>query len=218
MAKLIGRNTRVEVQKTLGSPITITDITKANPGVVTYTGTDPTEGDVIVLATTIEGMLEVAGQVARVNNLAGTANTFDLESLNTTNFTEFDTTGTPEFKVVSDWATLGYARSLNAGSASPNKIDATVLLDPIKQYLLAQSDTPEITVDSISNPLAEAYQIVEQAAYDATMLAFRVTLSDGSKRIFGGFVSLPSENIPLGDLITSSFSIIQVGRRMAFAS
>lgn len=34
MAKLLGRNTRVEVQKTLAASVTISAISKANPGVV----------------------------------------------------------------------------------------------------------------------------------------------------------------------------------------
>jgi hypothetical protein len=216
MSRLIGRNTRVEVQKTLAASVTITAITKANPGVVTYTGTDPTEGDILVIDSQIAGMVELANQVARVNNLASTANTLELEGLDTSAFSTLS--GTSAFKVVSAWSTLGYARNLSAGSASLDKKDATVLLDPIKQYLLGQPDTPEITVDSISDPLSEAQMIVEAAAYSAAPLAFRVTLSDGSKRIFAGYVSLPSENIPLGDIITSSFSIVQLGRRLAYAS
>ena len=215
MAKLIGRNTRVEVQKTLAVANPITAITNANPGVVTYTGTDPTDGDIIVIDADIDGMSELAQQVVRVSAESTSGNTLELEGLNTTNFGTFS--GTSSFQIVSAWSTLGYARSLNAGSASPNKIDATVLLDSIKKYLLGQSDVPEITVESISDPLSEASQIIEQAALDATCLAFRVTLSDGSKRVFGGYVSLPSENIPLGDLITSGFSIVQVGRRLAYA-
>jgi len=214
---LIGRNTRIEVQKTIGAAVPISAISNANPGVVQFGGTAPANGDVIVISDAIEGMLELAGQTARVAALAGSPiNSFELERINTTLFGAM--TGTSSFKKVSAWSTLGVARSMDAGSPASNRIDRSALIDPVKRYLMGQPDTPEISVGMISNPLAEAVELVEEAAYSGAQIAFRITLQDGSKRVFGGFVTAPSESIPLGELITSGFSIVQVGRRLAFAS
>lgn len=209
---LIGRNTRVEVESTLDAAKVVTAITKANPGVATSATHGYANGDVIVLKD-IAGMTELDGQIVRAANV--TTNTFDLEGIDTTNFGTF-TSGNAH--KISAWVTLGEARSLNAGSVSPNKLDSTTLLDSEKQYVLGQSDTPEVSVEALSNPLATAAVKVEAAARAGTALGFRVTMSDSSKRLIRGFVSLPAENIPLSELVTASFSIVQIKRRLAYAS
>jgi hypothetical protein len=215
VAYSIGRNTRVEVQKTLATAQALTAVTLANPGVITYGGS-LTTGDVIVISSSIAGMTELAGQTVRVANVSASPSTAELESLDTTLFGAL--TATSSFTVVSAWSTLGIARSVNAGGTAPNRIDATTLLDSEKQYLFGQSESPEITVDCISDPLTEAALLVEAAARTNTPIAFRITMSTGAKRIFGGYVSLPSESIPLGELVTASFSVTQIRRRLAYAS
>lgn len=217
MGYIIGRNTRVEVQKTLSAAIPISAISNANPGVVTYFGTDPVNGDVVVIGSDVPDMSEVSDQTARVSLANPTSpSTFALERLKTTNYGVFS--GVSSFKIVTEWSTLGNAKTLSAGSVSPNRLDKTVLLDSIKSYLLGQPDVPEITVDMLSNPFLEAVELIVEAAEDGTQLAFRVTCMDGSKRIFGGLVSLPSENISTGEIATGGFSIVQVGKRLAYPS
>jgi hypothetical protein len=215
VAKTIGRNTRVEVQKTLATAQSLLSVTLANPAVITYSGS-LTNGDVIVIDDEIAGMTELSGQTVRVANVSASPSTAELESLSSLTFGAL--TATSSFQVVSAWSTLGTARSVNAGGTSANRIDATTLLDSEKQYLFGQAESPEITIENVSDPLTEAALIIEAAARANTQLAFRITMSDGSKRIFGGFVSLPSESIPLGELVTASFSVTQVRRRIAYAS
>lgn len=216
MAILIGRNTRVEVQKTLATAFVVTDISKSNPGVASITGTGPTNGQVVILDDELEGMTELAGQVARAAANAGSPTEFELESINTTNYGTFS--GPSSGQTVTEWSTLGKARNVSQGTAAANRLDATVLLDNKKKFVFAQSDDPEITIDGLSDLLSEASLIIEEAAENNTPLVFRITLSDGSKRIFRGYVTLPTENIPLGDLLTSGFSVTQIGKRLKFAS
>lgn len=217
MGYIIGRNTRVEVQKTLSAASAISAITNANPGRVTYFGNDPALGDIIVIGSDVPGMTELNDQTVRVANLDAVSPTnLDLEGIDTTLYGVFS--GASTFKVVSAWSTLGNAKTLSAGSVSPNKLDSTVLLNKKKSYLLGQPDTPEITVDMLSNPFLEAVQLIKAAALTGAQLAFRVTCMDGSKRVFGGLVSLPSENITTGEIATGGFSIVQVGDRLEYAS
>ena len=212
MPALIGRNTRLEVESTLDAVKTITAITKANPGVATSTAHGYTNGDVVVLEP-IAGMTELDGQIVRVANI--TTNTFELEGIDTTAFGTFTSGSVAKISV---WATLGKARTLTAGSPGLNRLDATVLLDSEKQYDLGPSETPEITVSGLSDPTAAASLLVEKAARNGTYLGFRVTMSDNSKRIFRGQMSLPTESIPLNDLVTADFGITQRKRRLAYAT
>jgi hypothetical protein len=77
--------------------LTITNITQANPGVVTYTGTDPANGDDVDISG-VAGMTQVNGRRFRVANVNGGANTFELQTVtsvnvDTTAFTGYSAAG-----------------------------------------------------------------------------------------------------------------------------
>ena len=74
----------------LGDTLDITNITNANPGVLTYTGTDPANGDWFYVVG-VEGMTELNGRYVQVANVNAGANTFELKdwygnNINTTGF------------------------------------------------------------------------------------------------------------------------------------
>jgi len=78
--------------------LTITAISQANPGVVTYTGTDPANGDHVDVAGVV-GMTEVNGRRFKVANVNGGANTFELQDVtgtpvDTTTFAAYSSAGT----------------------------------------------------------------------------------------------------------------------------
>lgn len=88
----------------------ITGITKANPGVLTYSGADPSNGDWMYLAG-ISGMTELNGRTVVVANVNAGANTFELTNpdgtnINTTNFTTYTSGGTMArvYTVATPWA------------------------------------------------------------------------------------------------------------------
>lgn len=64
--------------------LTITGITKSNPAVVTYTGTDPSEGNEFILDA-IQGMIELNGRNLKIANVDGALNTFELRYLDGSN-------------------------------------------------------------------------------------------------------------------------------------
>lgn len=77
----------------LGDILDIANITQANPGVLTYTGTDPANGDWFYV-TGVEGMTEINNRYVRVSNVDTGANTFELtdwygDPINTTNFSAY---------------------------------------------------------------------------------------------------------------------------------
>lgn len=68
--------------------LTITGITNANPGVVTYTGTDPVEGQEVFISGVAGGLGNyLNGRNFKVGTVNGGANTFQLKKMDGTNFT-----------------------------------------------------------------------------------------------------------------------------------
>ena len=83
----------------MDDPLTITAVSKANPGVVTYSGTDPVDGDIFYV-TDILGMTELNDQTVMVKagSLNTTANTFSLVTtagvnINTSGYTTYTSGG-----------------------------------------------------------------------------------------------------------------------------
>ena len=80
--------------------LTITAVTAANPPVVTYTGTDPSNGDHLDIAGVV-GMTELNGRRFRVANVNGGANTLELQTVDAVNvngtaFTAYSSAGVAE--------------------------------------------------------------------------------------------------------------------------
>lgn len=77
----------------LGDTLDITNITQANPGVLTYTGTDPANGEWFYV-TGVEGMTQINNRYVRVSNVDTGANTFELtdwygNAINTTGYSAY---------------------------------------------------------------------------------------------------------------------------------
>ena len=77
----------------LSDLLDISNITNANPGVLTYTGTDPANGDWFYV-TGVEGMTEINDRYVQVANVNAGANTFELkdwfgDNIDTTNFSSY---------------------------------------------------------------------------------------------------------------------------------
>jgi len=113
-------NVQVAVQSALATAIVITAITKANPAVVSYTGTDPTNGDFI--AVTALGMRQVDARVFRIANVNGAGNTLELEAIDSTSFDTF-TSGSAQ--VVTFGTSLGTVSGLSASGGDFDFIDIT---------------------------------------------------------------------------------------------
>lgn len=79
--------------------VTITAITAANPPVLTYTGTDPSNGDRVFIDDVV-GMTDVNGNYYRIANINTGANTFELTDVDTaanidgTGFSAYTSAGT----------------------------------------------------------------------------------------------------------------------------
>jgi hypothetical protein len=180
---LIGINVQVEVEASLASALTITAITKASPGVATSVAHGLANGDVVVFNITA-GMVELASQAVRIANVA--ADTFELESLDTTDYSTF-TTGTAQ--EVDSWETLGNAQSVSMPNPTPEKIDITTLLDKSKQQTFGLPEAPDGSINGLYDPALAGVQEIQAATKANEDRAFRITWAGGQINIFNALVS-----------------------------
>lgn len=182
MPVLIGSGIKVEVQKTLDAPKTITSITKANPAVVTITSHGYANGDVVVL--NVEGMQELNKVAARIANVS--TNTFELEGIDSTNFGTF-TSGTAAR--ISAWDPVAWARSVNLPNGSATEIELTTLGDITRQYTYGMPDAARGSIEGLFDPTHIATANLRAATRANAERAFRLTWKNGVKAIFNSNVS-----------------------------
>lgn len=180
---IIAVNVTLAVQASLGTALTITGITKANPGVVTSTAHGLSDGAIVVF-TMAAGMVELDGQAVRIANK--TTDTFELEGLDTTDYSTF-TAGT--CKTVATYQTFSAAQTISAPNPTPNKIDITTLIDKTKQYAYGLPEAPDGSITALFNPGGAAELLIKTATKANTPLVFRVAWPAGQYTICNANVS-----------------------------
>lgn len=211
----IGTNMSVQVQNTTGTAITdATGITKANPGVVTTTGAHGlTAGDIVVFTVTA-GMVELDGQAVRVAN--ETSTTFELESLDTSDYSTFTAATITE---VTAFHTLSNAQSISMPDATPNKIDATTLIDKSKQNLFGLPESPDGSIPGLYDPQNAGVLAIKAATKSNSELVFKVNWAGGQVTIFNAQVSGGSGfDLAQNDVATSTISFTPVKDVLDYAS
>lgn len=199
---LIGSNIKVELQKTLGTEINITSISKANPAVVTTaTAHGYVNGDIVVLS--VAGMDELDGVAARIANVA--ASTFELEGVDSTAFSKFSS-GT--VSKVTAWDSIAWAQSINLPNGSPTEIDITTLIHNVKQYAYGMPDAPKGTIEGIFEPNDPSMANLRAATASGKSRVFRVTWPNGANVVFNANISAGQGfNQPLNGVATTTVNL-----------
>lgn len=187
MAKaLIGANVRVEVQKTLAATKVIESVTKANPGVVSSTAHGYLAGDVVALVVD-EGMVELNGVAVRVAN--PTANTYELEGVDTTNFSTSAVNSANVSSKVTAWDTVGWAREVNLPNAGAVDIDVSTLLDTQEQKDYGMIGAQTGTIEGLFKPTEVSMANLRAASRAKATRVFRITWPNGVKGIFNAVLA-----------------------------
>lgn len=207
-------NVQVAVQSALATAVTMNTVSKANPGVVGYTGTDPTSGDYI--AVTANGMFQIDGRVFRVANVVGGSNTLELEGENTT---DYETFSSGSFQVITFGTSITSLVSLSATGGDPSFIPTTTIHDNVARQIPGIPSPISFSFESIWDP-SDAGLIALKAASDASAKrAIRFTFADGAKLVFNSYVACT--NLPIGEaqgLVRTQITMSLDGRPTVFAS
>lgn len=202
----------VAMQSALATAVTITGISKASPGVVSHAGTDPSDGDYVLITAT--GMSEVDGRVFRVDNQA--AGSFELEGEDTTDFGTFSS-GT--FQVITFGTTLSTITDLSASGGDFNFIDTTTIHQNVATEIPGTANSATFTFENIWDVSDAGLIAMKTASNVKAKRAFMFTFSNGQIMVFSGYVGYTG--LPGGsaqDKVTSSAAITMHGLPTYYAS
>jgi hypothetical protein len=215
MTPSIWKKVAVAVQSALATALDITAISKASPGVVTYTGTDPSNGDYVKLID-IEGMSQLDGRVVRVANVNAGSNTFELEGVDTT---LFDTFVSGTCQVITFGTSINTAIGLSASGGDFEFIDTTTIHDDVKSQIPGLANAAVYNFDNFWDPAEGSFTALKNASDNQQQLAFRFTFANGKKVLFNGYVGF--SGLPVGqaqDKVTTPLAITMFGKPTYYAS
>ena len=182
--------------------MTITGITQANPAVLTYTGTDPSNGDHVDISGVV-GMTEVNTRRFKVANVDAGANTFELQTVDGTNVNA-----------------TGYTAYSSAGSAKRvYTLTTTYLEADLFQLKFKQSadvlyiwhpDYPERKLSRVSD---SSWTIADTAFLDGPYMAENTTSTTLTPSAFapGAGVTLTASSVT-GINNNTGFQTTDIGR------
>ena len=128
MADAVWSNVGIDVQTALSTANPITAISKAATAVVTYSGTDPANGDVVII--TAYGMQQINRVVARIANVNAASNTCELEGVDSSTF---DTFTSGSMQVVALGASFITTQTVNASGGDVEYADFSTVHAAVKR-------------------------------------------------------------------------------------
>lgn len=177
-------NVAVAAQSALATAQTITGVTKADPGVVTTSGTLPSNGDYVLL--TISGMHQLDGRVLRVANASGT--TFELEGEDTSAYSTFSS---GSFQVITFGTSVTTISDVSASGGEPEFEDTTTIHDNVRKQVPTVTSAVTFSFTSQYDSTDTALIALAAASKAIAKRAFMFTFSSGEIMLFNGYVSLP---------------------------
>jgi len=206
-------NVAIAMQSAIAAAKTLSAITLASPGVASSTAHGYSNGDFVLLA--VQGMWQVDGMVVRVAGV--TADTFELEGVDTTAFDAFSS-GTAE-KLTFGTSIAG-TTTLAASGGDFGFIDTTTVQGNAKSQI---PDLPAPATYTMTQmwDISDAGLLAMKSASDAqAKRAFKFTFGTGGNiMVFDGYVGcslLPGGSAQ--QLVTSPAVITMHGKPNYYAS
>lgn len=188
--------TRIFVQSAIAASQSISGITLANPAVVTYSGSDPSNGNYVAL-TDMYGMTEFEDALVKVANVVGGSNTFECEDQNSTAYGTF-ISGNMSVVTLGTEINIGTGFSFTGGDQ--NFAEYAFLRDRIKRKFPTTREATGIEVPCIWDPNDTGLIALIAASETAQKLGFKILFSDGLEMLFFGYVG--ASGMPKADDIT----------------
>ncbi len=198
----------------LGAAVSVSGITKANPAVLSYTGTDPSNGDVVMLS--VSGMTQVNRRLFKVANVNTTANTFELQGEDSTAYSTLAASGN-SFQLVTFNTSFSTLSEPQGSGGDPVFEDTTLIHDAGDTQAVVSSSAQSYEFTSKWLPGDAALVEANKAFNQRSPRPVKITFADGSTFMFSGYVIAPLLPATSGKKVTTKvgFSLEAAGTSYA---
>lgn len=180
----IPAGSRIFLQSAIEAAQDISAISKANPGVVTYSGADPSDDDYVILQE-VAGMIELEGSLVKVANVDGPNDTFELKDQDTSGYQDFIAAKMRKVTLATE---VSIASGLNMSGGEQQFADYQYLREKIARKVPTTQTAVEIGIPAIWDPADPSMAIIRNAADTNAELAIKILFPNGVEILALGFV------------------------------
>lgn len=185
-------NVGIDVQTALAAAVSITAVTKASPGVVTYGGAvHPANGDYI--AVTANGMHQINDRILRIANVNTTAKTLELEGEDTTSY---DTFINGSYQIVTFGASFNSVQTISPSGGDYEKADITTIHDSVRKNVPTIAAPLTLAMTNYFDLTDPGFVECNKAYKAKAKRAIRVRFGSGAKMVMMGYVG--AAGVPTG--------------------
>lgn len=213
MTDKVWSGVQVNYQSAAATAIAIDGISLASPGVLSHSGADPTDGDLVLVLC--EGMDYVNSRVFRVDNQA--SGTFELEGEDTTDYAAF-VSGT--FSVLTMGNSLSTITSISQSGGEPEPVDNSTIHQLLATSLLSGFSQVEFGLVNKHRPDIAGLTGLKPLSLNGDLRAFQFVFANSSRTMF--YASIGAVNVPSGgsrgDLVVSNATLYAQGLPTDYAT
>lgn len=185
-------NVGIDVQTALAVAVGITAVSKASPGVVTYSGAvHPANGDYI--AITANGMHQINDRILRIANVNTTAKTFELEGEDTTSY---DTFINGSYQIVTFGASFNSVQTISPSGGDYEKADITTIHDSVRKNVPTIAAPLTLAMTNYFDLTDPGFVECNKAYKAKAKRAIRIRFGSGAKMVLTGYVG--AAGVPTG--------------------
>lgn len=185
MAVSLPNGVTVALGTTIGSDLTVSAVTNANPAVATSTSHGLSDGDIVIFTS---GWAKANERVFKVDQQD--ANSFELEGLNSTSTSDYPAgTGTGTANEVSAWTQITQILDVTTSGGEMQFTNYSFLEADYETSIPTQSSPQTISMTIADDPALAGYIALKAAAEARTPYALRIAYPSGASTYYYGYVS-----------------------------
>lgn len=194
MAGAVWSKVGVDIQSALAASLTVSGISKATPAVLSYAAgdTDPANGDPFLIESV--GMGQINHMVVRVANVNPTANTFECDGLDSTNFDTFVSATAKKVTFGKSFTTM---MDISSSGGDAKYADNSDLHSEMDKEIPAGFSALKFSSNNRFEPSDIALLEAQSASRSNTTRCIQFRFSNGAKIAFNAYISAPL--IPAGN-------------------
>lgn len=215
MAYTLPNGSTIHIGSAVGSALSVTAATNANPCVMTSTAHGLSNGDYVVVTS---GWSRVTDKTWRVANV--TANTFELEGSNTTDTSIYSAgSGIGSVKKVTTWTQITQVLTLSSQGGEQQFATYQPLEGDREVRIPTNKSGGGLDIEVGDDPTLAGFIAAQAANDDRVARALRITNANGSKSLFYSYISadkVPQMNV--NQVQTSRITLSHLNEAVRYTS
>jgi len=215
MSVSLPNGSTVAIASGYGSPVTITAITNANPGVASATAHGFSDGDYVEITS---GWSKLTERVVRVD--VSITDAFDLEGVDTTSTSMYPSGGgAGSARKITGWTQLAQITDSSSEGGEQQFLTYQFLESDSEKRIPTTKTAAGITFTVADDPTLPGYILAKQANDDRLPRALLVTLSNGGKLLYNAYISLSViPSLTVNQLMTVQVTLSLLGDPVRYSS